>query len=77
MKPIDQNLAKQLAVPVGKRDANQAKTVRDLFLKTDRYYQELEKEVALSKNELENKRLVGLQDLAWALINSPSFLFNR
>lgn len=77
MKPIDQNLAKQLAVPVGKRDANQAKAVRDLFLKTDRYYQELEKEVALSKNELENKRLVGLQDLAWALINSPSFLFNR
>ena len=24
-----------------------------------------------------NARLFGVQDLAWALINSPAFLFNR
>ena len=37
----------------------------------------LEKDVAMSATQLENKRLTAAQDLAWALINSPSFLFNR
>jgi len=27
--------------------------------------------------QLESKRLTAAQDLSWALINSPSFLFNR
>jgi WD40 repeat protein/mono/diheme cytochrome c family protein len=30
-----------------------------------------------SKLQLANKRLTAAQDLAWALINSPAFLFNR
>ncbi len=30
-----------------------------------------------SKAQLANKRLTGVQDLAWALINTPSFLFNH
>ena len=30
-----------------------------------------------SKKQLENRRLTATQDLTWALINSPSFLFNR
>jgi len=31
----------------------------------------------LSTKQLENARLIGAQDLAWALINNPAFLFNR
>jgi hypothetical protein len=30
-----------------------------------------------SKKQTENKRLTAVQDLAWALINNPAFLFNR
>ena len=30
-----------------------------------------------SAEQQKNERLTGVQDLAWALINSPAFLFNR
>lgn len=38
---------------------------------------ELEKNFIQSKSQIENERLTAAQDLTWALINSPSFLFNR
>ena len=38
---------------------------------------QLEKDVKMSEGQLANQRLTAVQDLAWALINSPSFLFNR
>ena len=37
----------------------------------------LERAVELSQKQLEDERLTTAQDLAWALINSPAFLFNR
>lgn len=37
----------------------------------------LERAVKLSESQLANKRMTMAQDLAWALVNSPSFLFNR
>ena len=37
----------------------------------------LEQEFGQSTSQLANQRLTAAQDLAWALINSPSFLFNR
>src|SRR5690606_33123493 len=37
----------------------------------------LERAVTLSEQQLGNARLTTAQDLAWALINSPAFLFNR
>jgi hypothetical protein len=30
-----------------------------------------------SKRQITDKRLTVVQDLAWALINNPAFLFNR
>ncbi len=37
----------------------------------------LRKDVQISQQQLNNKRLTVAQDLAWALINSPAFLFNH
>ena len=38
---------------------------------------QLEQDVELSSKQLTDSRLTTAQDLAWALINSPSFLFNH
>ena len=38
---------------------------------------QLREDVASSTKQLENKRLTGAQDLVWALVNNPSFLFNH
>ena len=37
----------------------------------------LRQDAEQSKAQLANRRLTGVQDLAWALINNPSFLFNH
>ena len=37
----------------------------------------LRHDVELSRQQLENRRLTVAQDLTWALINSPAFLFNH
>jgi WD40 repeat protein/mono/diheme cytochrome c family protein len=38
---------------------------------------QLRRDVAESTKQIANKRLTTVQDLAWALINSPAFLFNH
>jgi len=38
---------------------------------------QLREDAKTSAEQLENRRLVVVQDLAWALINSPGFLFNH
>jgi hypothetical protein len=37
----------------------------------------LRSDVATSTRQLADKRLTAIQDLAWALINSPAFFFNH
>lgn len=43
----------------------------------DPLHQRLRHDLALSTQQLSQKRLTGAQDLAWALINTPAFLFNH
>ena len=38
---------------------------------------QLRKDAALSEQQKSQKRLTAAQDIAWAIINTPSFLFNR
>ncbi len=46
-------------------------------VKTDAALLQLREDTAASGKQLGNKRLVMAQDLAWALINNPAFLFNH
>jgi hypothetical protein len=46
-------------------------------IKFDPKLVQLRQDMEQSKTQIANKRLTGVQDLAWALINNPAFLFNR
>lgn len=52
-----------------------AKAARPIL--TDPALIQLRQDIDLSTRQLANRRLTTVQDLAWALINTPSFLFNR
>jgi hypothetical protein len=49
----------------------------ELPIKIDPKLLQLRQDMEQSKLQIANKRLTGVQDLAWALINTPSFLFNH
>jgi hypothetical protein len=49
----------------------------ELPIKEDPKLLELRDNLAHSTQQAANRRLTAAQDLAWALVNSPSFLFNR
>lgn len=48
-----------------------------LPIRLDPVLVQLRRDYDLSKKQMENPRLTAAQDLAWALINSPAFLFNH
>ena len=70
-------LAKALAVPKAKRSKEQQALITKAFRDQDIMLKRLQQDVAISTEQLKNRRLYGIQDLAWALINNPAFLFNR
>ena len=70
-------VAAALAVAADKRSPQQAAALSNHFRSLDTRWQELNTSVARSAEQLKNRRLLGVQDLAWALINNPAFLFNR
>ncbi|HEX4142223.1 MAG TPA: DUF1549 domain-containing protein [Pirellulales bacterium] len=43
----------------------------------DRRLKQLHDDMEISAAQMTNARLVGAQDVAWALVNSPAFLFNH
>ncbi len=49
----------------------------ELPIKLDAKLVQLRQDSAQSKTQIANKRLTAAQDLTWALINTPAFLFNR
>jgi hypothetical protein len=66
-----------LGVPADQRNDAQKAQLAAYHRSLDTQLAQLAADVKRSEEALKNRRLYGLQDLAWALINSPAFLFNR
>jgi hypothetical protein len=64
-----------LDTPADERTAEQKAKLRAKYLAQDRDYQRLAAEAA--KVPPSDPRVLGAQDLVWALVNSPAFLFNH
>jgi WD40 repeat protein len=77
LAPLPENVAKILAVPAENRGEEQKSDVAAYYRSIDGELARLTQAVAQHSNDRANSRLLGAQDLAWALINSPAFLFNR
>lgn len=80
LKSLDQKIAQaKKPLPVDP----QLKKLRDQLAalekspRADPLHDRIRNDLDLSTKQLAQRRLTGAQDLAWALINTPSFLFNR
>lgn len=71
------DLAAALAVAEAERTDQQRALIAQHYRAQDAELQRLEEAVKQGEQLLKDTRLVGVQDLAWALINTPAFLFNR
>jgi hypothetical protein len=69
-------LAAIFAVPEDQRTAEQKETLRQYFRGQDKELARLQRQVS-DFGHPGDPRLVGAQDVAWALLNSPAFLFNH
>ena len=70
-------LARALAADPKLKELQDAVTRASSPLPLDPRLVVLNRAVDLSTKQLTNKRLYGAQDIAWALINNPAFLFNH
>jgi len=64
-----------LETPAAQRTPEQKAALRDMYLLQDKEYARLAADVANAPPS--DARVLGAQDLVWALINTPAFLFNR
>ena len=79
-------LKKQQALAIAKRPVPEDPKLKELKatlaevekpVAIDPKLAQLRADAAMSTKQVADKRLTGVQDLAWALINTPAFLFNR
>ena len=70
-------VAAALAVPKDQRTPEQAAAITAHYRSLDAELTKLTAAVKSADDQMKNARAVGIQDLAWALINNPAFLFNR
>ncbi|MEX0936408.1 MAG: DUF1549 domain-containing protein [Pirellulales bacterium] len=71
------NIAVILAVTPDQRSEQQREELAAHFRQSDEKYQQLKLAADMAADQGEHRRRTGVQDLAWALINSPAFLFNH
>jgi hypothetical protein len=70
-------IAAVLETPAEKRTAEQKAALANYHRGLDPQYARIAAQAREAEELEKNKRLGGAQDLAWALINNPAFLFNR
>jgi hypothetical protein len=74
---LPEAVAAALAVPKDQRTPEQAAAIAAHYRTLDPELTRLTAEVQKATDQAASSRAIGVQDLAWALINSPAFLFNR
>lgn len=74
---LPDQLKQILALSPDERTDAQQRQVRAYYRQQDATYRRLAGQLEQACQQAQNRRLTGLQDLAWALINTPAFLFNR
>jgi hypothetical protein len=73
--PLSHDQVVLLEMPEATRTQAQKDQLRAMYLAQDKEYQRLAADAANPPPS--DPRVLGAQDLAWALINSPAFLFNH
>jgi hypothetical protein len=74
---LPEAIAAALAVPKDQRNADQLALLTAHYKTLDSEFARLNAELQRAQDQAKNARAIGIQDLGWALINSPAFLFNR
>jgi hypothetical protein len=74
---LPEEIASLLQLPAAERTSQQRARLTEYYRSNDARWVELSAAVQRGEAQLKNRRLIGSQDLAWALINNPAFLFNR
>ena len=77
INPFPADIIQILAIAADQRSDQQRQRLREYYRSLDSELARLQAVVQRSEEQLKNKRLIGIQDLAWALINNPAFLFNH
>jgi hypothetical protein len=70
-------IAAVIATPADERTDAQHQQLKDYYFQQDAEHQRLTAVLAMATAQAKQARLTGVQDLGWALINTPAFLFNR
>jgi hypothetical protein len=73
--PVAADVIALIDTPADERTAEQKAKLRSMYLAQDKEYARLAGEAANAPPS--DPRVLGAQDLVWALINNPAFLFNH